>query len=805
MRKFKTILTLLILIVFSSNFGRSLEIRDNNTVFEALTPHAPISIDDDLDFIGYAFPGAGTIGDPYIIENFEITISSSYGIYIDDVTKYFVISDCYIANQNTGIYIKRASSGRASVINNTCYNNVNNGIYIEQSDESDIINNTCSNNDDGIFVEDSASSVILNNTCDNNGGTGLSVISCDTSLISGNVCHDNGFRGIEIDTCTLSVVENNVCNRDNHGIDISNSDYIEVLNNLVCDNIYGSISISNSEQIEVIKNICFNNGEGISIRYASTSEIMNNTCYDNVKNGIKIEDSMFTTVAFNNLTRDSLDIEEDMFGFYLTYIVLNNTINNLPYGFLTHLYGATIVDDYGQFLLVNCSTTTIENKECVSIKLVESPNCIILNNQIENGSTGVLIQDSGYTEVINNSILNQGENGISSVRSESISVVNNTIVETVGGGISVFSSADADIINNTIKEIEGGGISVYSSADANIVNNTIDNASSCSISSSINSNILNNTIDITGSFSVSGSHYTKIINNTLTLEYDFQTWGSTNLEIRNNRLYKGSFNLPWEDIVRSYYIDNNWVNDLPFGYFVDINDVTISNQYGQIYLLNCDRITINNQNMRDISQGILLNLCDNIIITDSFLQSRNTRGMGMLVLNSTSLKIINTTCDNFFEGIILQNTQSSLITQCKILNNYIGLEIGWGSNNNQITHNLIKNNTRHGIEISSDNNVIHHNNFIDNRKSDYYGSSQAQDYGTNNIWYEMAALEGNYWSDWGGNESYYTLDGGSTDPYPLGSEAPINIHEFSANYWYILICGLFLVVLMPLISKKYRN
>jgi len=57
----------------------------------SLTPHESIEILNDGDFITYGFPGAGTPGDPYIIEHYEIETSSDTGIDVSGTTKHFVI------------------------------------------------------------------------------------------------------------------------------------------------------------------------------------------------------------------------------------------------------------------------------------------------------------------------------------------------------------------------------------------------------------------------------------------------------------------------------------------------------------------------------------------------------------------------------------------------------------------------------------------------------------------------------------------------------------------------------------------
>jgi len=105
----------------------------------------------------------------------------------------------------------------------------------------------------------------------------------------------------------------------------------------------------------------------------------------------------------------------------------------------------------------------------------------------------------------------------------------------------------------------------------------------------------------------------------------------------------------------------------------------------------------------------------------------------------------NNTCENNEYGMTLQSAE-----------------------NNLIFSNEFRNNNDYGVYLYSSchNNIIHHNIFYNN--SQYLGS-QGYDSGTNNIWYDAEAHEGNYWSDWSGSGSYAiagTAD--SVDLYPLG-------------------------------------
>jgi len=98
----------------------------------------------------------------------------------------------------------------------------------------------------------------------------------------------------------------------------------------------------------------------------------------------------------------------------------------------------------------------------------------------------------------------------------------------------------------------------------------------------------------------------------------------------------------------------------------------------------------------------------------------------------------------------------------------------WFSNYNTITYNNFYHNTNYGIYIpyTCTRNIIHHNNFWQNNgaaKGMTDGRSQACN-DDSNTWYDNAAKEGNYWSNWDGSGGYPIAgDAGAYDMYPLST------------------------------------
>ncbi len=137
----------------------------------AYTTHATISITSNSSFkIGEngVTSGSGTASDPWIIENWVISASSTSGIGISNTTAYFIIRNCLVENGEgdyAGIALNNVINGR--IENNTCENN-HYGIGLSSSSNDNLTGNTCSNNTYGIYLGDSSSNILTGNVISNN-------------------------------------------------------------------------------------------------------------------------------------------------------------------------------------------------------------------------------------------------------------------------------------------------------------------------------------------------------------------------------------------------------------------------------------------------------------------------------------------------------------------------------------------------------------------------------------------------------------------------------------------------------------
>lgn len=131
---------------------------------------------------------------------------------------YVIISDLKINGNKTrffdsdGIRVKEKNLTDIKIINNTCSNNENHGIFADYIQNSIITGNICDGNDShGISVMDSQNNIIISNICNNNGSCGIPIGSAQNCTITGNICNNN-FFGLNIYSAEKCTITGNTCN-----------------------------------------------------------------------------------------------------------------------------------------------------------------------------------------------------------------------------------------------------------------------------------------------------------------------------------------------------------------------------------------------------------------------------------------------------------------------------------------------------------------------------------------------------------------------------------------------------------------
>jgi parallel beta-helix repeat protein len=497
--------------------------------------HAPFRINNNAEFASMAgsegWAGDGSLGNPYIIEGYDIN-GSGYGycIYIGNTTVYFEVKDSYLHEATgiisvpyfteTGITLYKVQNG--TITNNNASFNRYYGIFLYSSSGNTISNNNAtSNNTVGIYLSSSSNNMISNNNVSNNfHGIDLRS-SSDSNSITNNTASNN-FQSIFLDSSSGNTISYNNASNNYYSISIrSSSENNIIANNNAVNNEYGIILDSSNNNTITNNNASSNNVEGISL-FSSSNNIFHNNTASNNDLGMYLRSSYTNTITNNNFSQNNED------GIYLysstSNTFTNNTASNNSNGFFLYYSDNNsisyniISNNIVAIYLYFCKSNTIFNNEMVkdgiyivgdivdywNTHIIDTTNSVngkpvyYLKNQnsgsVPQGAGQVILANSNNV-IIENQNTSDGTGGIILGFSSGNTIVNNTSSKNFNCMLLYFSNNNT-IINTTALNNDYG-IYLYYSNDNKITNN---NASShidygiALVFSSNSNTIINNTI-----------------------------------------------------------------------------------------------------------------------------------------------------------------------------------------------------------------------------------------------------------------------------------------------------------------------
>jgi parallel beta-helix repeat protein len=344
----------------------------------------------------------------------------------------------------------------------------------------------------------------------------------------------------------------------------------------------------------------------------------------------------------------------------------------------------------------------------------------------------VVTVKANHTAIKNFMICNSGTDlgdvGIYLGLIQDVNIEKNVIADT--GGIYAVSSNDTAFTENVLN-YNWYGIHLLDSSNNNITSNVLENnhygitIDECSDHILSNNSMKNNVYNF-GIFGETLPDFTHSIDTTNIINDRSVCYV---LNEKNAVIDPSTFpNLGYIGIVNSTNIK--------------INDWNLSNNFCTFLLAFVNGSTITNVNITDNFHGMYLFASNNNTIQNSRFAG-NGYGLEQRASNN------NTVIGNKFT----ENTDSLYLLV---------------SNGNTVVENTIENSTFRGIVLSSSrNNMIYHNNFINNTNQASSSNSVPNDWDD--------GLEGNYWSEYNGTDANhdgigdtpYAIDANNTDNYPL--------------------------------------
>ncbi|MEM4160899.1 MAG: NosD domain-containing protein, partial [Thermoplasmata archaeon] len=679
--------------------------------------HWPIHITNNAEFTpeNGVVGGNGTQMNPYIIEGWEIDgMGGSYCIWIENTDVYFVIRNCNVFNAtNSG-----SSPNGAGI----ALNNVIHGI---------LDNNTCKNSLLGIYLYGSSqSNTITNNNVSNNTNHGIILYSSSNNTIANNNVAGNMY-GTYLGDSNNNTITNNNATDNEYGIYLTHATNNTITNNILTGNSYGMWLFSSTDYNIIKDNRASNNLCGIYLYWSSYNSITTNNVSSNTYCILLEQYCTNNIITYNWLWNNTN---------YGIYITSYSTSNHIHHNNFTGNNGA------GKGVNGNSQAYDSVGGNYWHESLIKEGNYWSNWDNNDWGTVKAYPIDGGagasdwypidshrrHPIHITNNAEFTPENGVVDGNG---TLGNPYIIE--GWKIDAFEGSYCIWIENTDAYFIIRNCTLYNAID--YVNPPFGRA--IALNNIRNGIIENNTC-----------HYSN---------YGICLYGySTNNIIANNTVY---------DTASGIYLysssENNITNNTAYGnlegfHLAFSNNNTLTNNFASgnsvygIYLYASNNNTLTNNTVPGNDYGLRLDISDNNIVTNNIFTS-NTIGIALFYSSYNNTITSNTILWNTWYGIYLD-----------------------ASNGTTVTYNLICNNTEYGIYISggSTANYIHHNNFIGNNGAGkgVSGNCQAYDDSGGNFWYDNAAHEGNYWSNWDGKDNgtadAYPIDGGASasDWYPMG-------------------------------------
>jgi len=357
----------------------------------------------------------------------EVILANASGVTVDGQ---------YLINGGSGILIGFSSGNNVS--NNQLISNTGTAMYIYQSGRNTIANNIVSGCYWGVYFDHSSGNVIVNNTVSGS-YFGIYLYYSHDSDISRNDVRFNSLQ-TQIAGITLYRSNRNILDR-----------------NTVLSNYYNGIHLDLSIRNRITNNSVLSNQHvGIDVRdYSDFTLIMNNSAFPA---GVSIFQSSNVTASDNRADGiDAQNSDDD--------VISNNTANVTANGWRNTVAGNVGRISMGGFYgLVSNNTGSI---------YASGSRHEIRNNNVSNCYSGIDLSWSADNITITGNI---GVNNLEGIRAwmvPDLLIANNTFISSNYTGILLNATENSRVVNNTITDSGTGIIVRWLSTNVTVAGNLL--------------------------------------------------------------------------------------------------------------------------------------------------------------------------------------------------------------------------------------------------------------------------------------------------------------------------------------------
>jgi parallel beta-helix repeat protein len=434
----------------------------------------------------------------------------------------------------------------------------------------------------------------------------------------------------------LRIVNNTIHDNPNKGIRISQSSNCEIISNSVCNVTGDGLYLSSSQNCNLVNNTIWNNSEdGL---YISDSEctVANNTAFNNLGDGIAISESSNVIVTNNTAFANS---DSGVYGYYAENCTFsNNTVyQNQQNGFdMTRSVDSLVVNN------------TIHDNAMYGLEIRYSPNCTVSDNIFQNN--GLVVGGAELADWM----LNVVDNSVNGKALGYFTNMSDAVIDGYQYGQAILVNCTRVTLRDGIFDAADIGIAVYYSSNCTVNSTSVsDNYIGIWLYSTNSSNVVDNTL---------------VNNGIVVTGWDLSNW------IHN--------------------FTGNLVNSKPLGYFLNQSALTIDGSaYGQVIVVNCTDILVEDGVFLNASQGIALVFSPgseliNNTVTDSYYGIRildcsgshfenntisGSLNTGFLLYDSNQCSLTNNTWESNYYGLYVYNSMNCSLNTSTIRGGRIGI------------------------------------------------------------------------------------------------------------------------------------
>ena len=637
--------------------------------------------------------------------------NSQYGARLYLLADSLIQNNSFSSNTLSGLYLQ-ADVIRTNITNNRIYANLGNGIYSTSSYLNNFEGNNISSNAlIGIYLLSERWSNLSNNFVYVNGDTfdnfqdGIVIEQSQNISLLSNTILDNFDDGINIkeNSKRINVSWNNISLNDGKGIIMqTGSDWNNFIGNRVFNNSGDGIDLDTNYNNITYNHILQNgncdagDGDGISNNGGDNNTFINNSVDLNCDDGIELDNTAVSNQVLNNSLSENYD--EGI------HVQLNSVYNNISWNYLNNQrdHGIRVRNSSNSnvitFNTINGSGRAPADKGD-GIFILSNLNSVF-NNSITYGSDDAIHLENATGNIIsNNSMKNNIDKAMNLIVSHYNNISFNYATYNSHGYVLQDNSSNNSFIGDFASNNSLQGIYVKSALErGNVFNSTLTycNYGDYDIYDRDNSSILNSTC---GSYNRGTCDSPSPATCTLSCNFGIT---STTLLSNDSACLSSAYNITGNNVL--FDCGNHSIKG--------------SNQANKgIVGINVRNLTIINCFVSAFEEGIYLINATNVTISNLTL----TLGeVGVRAQNSSFINVINVTFIGNEDGVQFDNVSyGNILNSTFDGNEDDGVQFELRSNNNTIYGNNFTNQLDNAVKLQSDsiNNTLA-GNFYGNNSID---------------------------------------------------------------------------------------